>query len=92
MLIAASGLWNRVRLVRLATVVSMVGYTLLVTDLLLRDVPRGSNHHPDIVLMGLALTGLVIAQQVRRIRSLTAANQPSNLQSTEEPATASLGN
>ena len=42
----------------------------------LRDAPRGSNHHPDIILAGLALTGLVVAQQVRRIRALTEAGEP----------------
>ena len=39
MLIAASGLWNQVRLVRFTTVVSMLGYTLLATDVLLRNAP-----------------------------------------------------
>ena len=71
MLIAASGLWNRVRLVWLTTVLSMLGYLILAIDVWLRDAPRDSNHHPDIVLAGLAVTGLVIAQQVRRIRALS---------------------
>ena len=70
MLIAASGLWNRVRLVWLTTALSMLGYWLLAIDAWLRNAPRDSNHHPDIVLAGLAVTGLVIAQQVRRIRAL----------------------
>jgi serine/threonine-protein kinase len=76
MLIAASGLWNRVRLVWLTTVVSMSGYSLMAFDAWLRDAPRDSNHHPDIILAGLAVTGLVVAQQVRRIRALTAAARP----------------
>ena len=69
MLIAASGLWNRVRLVWLTTAVSMLGYPVLAIDAWLRDAPRDSNHHPDIILAGLAVTGLVVAQQVRRIRA-----------------------
>ena len=76
MLIAASGLWNRVRLVWLTTALSMLGYGILAIDAWLRDAPRDSNHHPDIVLAGLAVTGLVIAQQVRRIRALSAAKEP----------------
>jgi hypothetical protein len=75
MLIAASGLWNRVRLVWLTTVLSMTGYGILAIDAWLRDAPRDSNHHPDIVLAGLAVTGLVITQQVRRIRALSAARE-----------------
>ena len=78
MLIAASGLWNRVRLVWLTTALSMLGYLILATDAWLRDAPRDRNDHPDIVLAGLAVTGLVIAQQLRRIRALSAAKEPAN--------------
>ena len=83
MLIAASGLWNRVRLVWLTTAVSMLGYLVLAVDAWLRDAARDANHHPDIVLAGLAVTGLVVAQQVRRIRALTTAGHPA-----EEPVEA----
>jgi serine/threonine-protein kinase len=76
MLITASGLWNRVRLVWLTMGVSMFGYSLLAVDAWMRNAPRDSNHHPDIILAGLAVTGLVVAQQVRRIRAFTAASQP----------------
>ena len=76
MLIAASGLWNRVRLVWLTTALSMLGYLILATDAWLRDAPRDRNDHPDIVLAGLAVTGLVIAQQLRRIRALSTAGEP----------------
>jgi hypothetical protein len=76
MLIAASGLWNRVRLVWLTAVLSMLGYIVLAADVLLRNAPRDSNHHPDIILAGLAVTGLVVARQVRRIRALTEAGEP----------------
>jgi serine/threonine-protein kinase len=77
MLIAASGLWNRGRLVWTTTGLSVLGYGLLALDMKLRLAASSSNHHPDIILAGLALTGLVIAQQVRRIRALAAANDPS---------------
>jgi serine/threonine-protein kinase len=73
MLIAASGLWNRVRMVWLTTALSLVGYSTLALDAWLRNVRYGSNHHPDIFLAGLTVTGLVIAQQVRRLRVLTEA-------------------
>jgi serine/threonine-protein kinase len=76
MLIAASGLWHRVRLVWFTTGLSMVGYCLLAVDAYLRNIRYDDNHHPDIVLAGLAVTGLVIAQQVRRIRALAAAKAP----------------
>jgi serine/threonine-protein kinase len=76
MLIAASGLWHRVRLVWLTTGLSMIGYSLLAVDAYLRNIRYDDNHHPDIVLAGLAVTGLVIAQQVRRIRALSAARGP----------------
>jgi serine/threonine-protein kinase len=76
MLIAASGLWNRVRLVWITTAASILGYSALALDAWLWDAPRDSNHHPDIVLAGLAVTGLIVAQQVRRIRAVTAAGQP----------------
>jgi serine/threonine-protein kinase len=72
-LIAASGLWNRVRLVWLTTAFSLAGYTALVTDAWLRNVQHDSNHHPDIVLTGLVVSGFVVAQQVRRLRVLTEA-------------------
>jgi serine/threonine-protein kinase len=76
MLIAASGLWNRVRLVWTTTGLSVLGYGLLALDTKLRLAASNSNHHPDIILAALALTGLVITQQVRRIRALTAAAEP----------------
>jgi serine/threonine-protein kinase len=78
MLIAASGLWHRVRLVWMMTALSMLGYGFLAIDAWLRGAPRDKNHHPDIVFAGLAVTGLVIAQQVRRIRALSAEREPAN--------------
>jgi len=72
MLIAASGLWNRVRLVWQTTALAMLGYSILAADAYARGVPRDSNHHPNIILTAMAVTGLIIAQQVRRIRALTS--------------------
>lgn len=83
MLIASSVLWNRVRLVWFTTTLSILGYTALAIDAWMRCAPRVSNHHPDIILAGLAVTGLVIAQQVRRIRALTAAREPAASHSRE---------
>lgn len=60
-LIAASGLWNRVRLVWLTTALAMVGYSILATDAYLQGLPVDGNHHPDILLTALAVTGLIIA-------------------------------
>ena len=64
------------RLVWFTTTLSILGYTALAFDTWVHGAPRVSNHHPDIILAGLAVTGLVIAQQVRRIRALTAATEP----------------
>jgi len=75
-LIASSGLWNRVRMVWFTTTLSILGYSALAADAWVHGAPHISNHHPDIILAGLAVTGLVIAQQVRRIRALTAATEP----------------
>jgi serine/threonine-protein kinase len=72
MLITASGLWNRVRLVWLTTALAMLSYSILAADAFLRGLPRDSNHHPNIILTALAVTGLIIAQQVRGRRALTS--------------------
>jgi serine/threonine-protein kinase len=74
LLIAASGLWSRVRLVWLTTALSIIGYSALALDAFLRGVRVDSNHHPNIVIAVLAVTGFVVDLQVRRIRALSAAS------------------
>jgi serine/threonine-protein kinase len=76
LVIAASGLWNRVRLVWLTTALAMAGYAALALDVSLRRQHLDSNHHPNILLAALAVTGFVVAQHVRRIWALGASIDP----------------
>jgi serine/threonine-protein kinase len=78
LLIAASGLWWRVRLVWITTILAMVAYSWLYVDAAL--VVRGGHlawkpspdlQHPNIFLAGLLLTGYVVARQVKRILLLS---------------------
>jgi eukaryotic-like serine/threonine-protein kinase len=78
LLVAASGLWWRVRLVWITTILAMVAYSWLYVDAAL--VVRGGQlawkpspdlQHPNIFLAGLLLTGYVVARQVKRILLLS---------------------
>ena len=78
LLIAASGLWWRVRLVWITTCMAMLAYSWLYIDAaaLWRDgrlawKPSPDLQHPNIFLAGLLLTGYVVARQVRRILLLS---------------------
>ncbi|MFO0958351.1 MAG: serine/threonine-protein kinase [Isosphaeraceae bacterium] len=67
LLIATSGLWNSTRLVWLTTALSVAGYLAIAYPR-----PEEPNHHPDIIAALLLVTGLVVAQHVRRMRALSA--------------------
>jgi serine/threonine-protein kinase len=67
LLIAASGLWSRVRLVWLTTGMAMCGYALLALG-----AKSADNHRPNIVLAALLVTGYVVAHQVKRIWALSS--------------------
>ncbi len=78
LLIAASGLWWRVRLVWITTVLAMFAYTWLYIDAALvwragglAWRPSPDLQHPNIFLAGLFLTGYVVARQVNRILLLS---------------------
>ena len=78
LLIAASGLWWRVRLVWITTVLAMVAYSWLYIDAALAWrgghlawKPSPDLQHPNIFLAGLFLTGYVVARQVKRILLLS---------------------
>jgi serine/threonine-protein kinase len=73
LVIAASGFWYRVPIVWLTTGLSMLGYALLAIDAAYRGVADDANHHPDIVLATLAVTGFVVSHQVKRLRALSSA-------------------
>jgi serine/threonine protein kinase len=78
LLIAASGLWWRVRLVWITTILAMLAYGWLYIDAALAWkagrlawIPSPDLQHPNIFLAGLLLTGYVVARQVRRILMLS---------------------
>ena|GEM_PF-281221 len=74
LLIAASGLWSNASLVWFTTVLAELGYLiLLVDDLLYRPQTGGPlpAQYPNIFMAALAVTGFVVARQVKRIWALS---------------------
>jgi len=78
LLIAASGLWWRVRLVWITTLLAIAAYGALYVDSSLSwqaEVVRWQTpeqlRYPNIFLAGLLLTGYIVARQVRRILALS---------------------
>jgi serine/threonine protein kinase len=72
LLIAASGLFFRIPLVWFTTALAMVAYEGLHLDVLLRHPHSMPRQYPNILLAALAVTGFVVARQVRRIWALSA--------------------
>jgi serine/threonine-protein kinase len=72
LLIAASGLWFRIRLVWFTTLLAELGYILLYFDHWWR---QGASwrpaQYPNIFMAALAVTGFVVARQVKRIWALS---------------------
>jgi serine/threonine-protein kinase len=68
LLVAASGVWLRVRLVWFATAAAVVGYTVLVGAEAARGPLTGAPHHHAIAVITLVAIGAVVAYQVRRTR------------------------
>jgi len=78
LLIAASGLWWRVRLVWVTTVLAIAAYGALYLKsslswdgVALRWQTPEQLRYPNIFVAGLLLTGYVVARQVRRILTLS---------------------
>ncbi len=78
LLIAASGLWWRVRLVWVTTLLALAAYGALYLESslywdagLLRWQTPEYLRYPNIFMAGLLLTGYVVARQVRRILALS---------------------
>jgi serine/threonine-protein kinase len=78
LLIAASGLWCRVRLVWLTTGLAILAYGLLYLEQAiswqggeLAWRSKGDLNYSNIYLAGLLITGYVVARQVRRILALS---------------------
>jgi serine/threonine-protein kinase len=73
LLVAVSGLWSRARLVYYTTLLAEAGYLTLV----IAEMARGIRHpdipnYPNIVVVAIAVTGLVVAHQVKRIWALSS--------------------
>ncbi len=69
-LIAASGLWSRVRVVAFTTALSMAGYVVLFVEASAAGKPIGfRSAHIDFIA-GLALMAFVTGYQVKRVRAL----------------------
>ena len=71
LLIAASGLWFRVRLVWFTTALAMAGYGALWLNFHLSQIDRHPRQYPNIFLAALLVTGFVVARQVKRIWALS---------------------
>ncbi|GAC1475357.1 MAG: serine/threonine-protein kinase [Isosphaeraceae bacterium] len=71
LLIAASGLWYRVRLTWFTTAMAIVCYGLLYLSASLTKVNWHPRLYPNIVMASLFVTGFVIARQVKRIWALS---------------------
>jgi eukaryotic-like serine/threonine-protein kinase len=78
LMIAASGLWFRVNVVWFTTGLSIACYLLLYVDSALHRIPippelatRENWQYPNIFVASLALTGFVVARQVKRILALS---------------------
>ena len=71
LLIAASGLWSSVRLVWFTTGLAMACYAGLAVDSYMHTA-WAHNKFPNAFLVALAVTGFVVARQVRRIGSLSS--------------------
>jgi tRNA A-37 threonylcarbamoyl transferase component Bud32 len=69
--IVASGLWFQVGLVWFTTAMALAGYGVLLLVGLLRDELGVSPQHHLIVLAALVVVGLMVASQIRRVRSLS---------------------
>jgi hypothetical protein len=69
-LIAASGLWSRTRVVAFTTVLAMIGYVVLSAEGWAKGKPIGPRYGHLDFLAGLAPMGFIAAYQSRRVRAL----------------------
>ncbi len=70
LLIAASGLWSRTRVVAFTTALAMIGYMVLIAEGWAYGKPTGFRYGHLDFLVGLALMGFITAYQARRVRAL----------------------
>ena len=72
LLIAASGLWFRVRLVWFTTALAIVAYGLLYLDKAATRPVWQPSQYPNIFMAALGVTGFIVVRQVKRIWALSA--------------------
>ena len=70
LLVAASGVWFRVRLVWVSTAAALAGYAVLIGAAAARGAVTAAPHHHVICGIALVAIGTVVAYQVRRTRML----------------------
>jgi eukaryotic-like serine/threonine-protein kinase len=70
-LIAAAGLWFRVRLVWFVTILSILSYGVVLTAFLMDEGQPGGVHRPLIFVMALVVLGGTVSYQVNRVRALS---------------------
>lgn len=70
-IVAASGLWFRERLVGYTTALSVAGYAALVANEAVREKALTIPHLHALFMALLAVSGLIIGYQVKRVRALS---------------------
>jgi serine/threonine-protein kinase len=70
-LIAASGFWFRVPLVATTTVVSLLGYVVLLLEARLFHAQSVPSHRHLLAVVAMIVTGLAVAYLVNRVNALT---------------------
>ena len=71
LLIAASGLWFRVPLVWLTTILAVAGYAWLAFDAAFRPMPPPRPHYTNIFISALFVTGFVVVRQLKRVLAIS---------------------
>jgi serine/threonine-protein kinase len=72
LLIVASGLWSRTRLVWWTTLTSLAAYAALVLEAYVRKGISGHDSNESIVMGVLVVTGFVVAKHVNRILAISS--------------------
>ena len=72
LLIAAAGLWSRIKLVWWTTTLAAVAYVVLMLDSLARKGISGPDNNESIVVGVLVVTGFVVAKHVNRILAISS--------------------
>jgi len=76
LLIAAAGLWSRVRLVWWTTAIAVIAYGALLLDAHGRGRLSGLANNLSIIFGVLIITGFVVAQHVKRIWAISSYYEP----------------